>query len=293
MAWSPEPYSFKAIGTQWTISLPDGLLAAERENLERVIQERIAVFDKNYSRFRNDSLIAEMAVRAGTYELPADAQPMLDLYEKIFRLSNGSVTPLIGQVLSDAGYDASYSLREKPLSRPLAWDEVLEYRYPNLTLKQPALLDFGAAGKGYLIDLIAGILKMGGVSSFLVDAGGDMAHVDLLEKPIEIALEHPDDTDSAIGIASLCNRSLCGSAGNRRRWGRFHHIIDPHALASPQHIKALWTMASTTLEADMLATALFFMKPETLRAEFDFDYLIVQADDSISRSKGFAATLFT
>lgn len=291
MAWSPEPYAFEAIGTHWIISLPDGLLASDRQNIERAIQERIAIFDKDYSRFRPDSLVAEMARRPGTFTLPADGRPLFDIYERMYRLTEGAVTPLIGQALSDAGYDATYSLQSKPLSRPPAWDEALEYEYPRLTIKRPALLDLGAGGKGYLIDIVAGLLRSADIGAFIINAGGDIIHSDPSGEGLRVGLENPENAEEAIGIAELANRSLCGSAGNRRSWGAFHHIIDPFALSSPRHIKALWTVADSTLVADMLATALFFVEPAALQ-EFSFEYLIIRPDGSYERSSAFPAELF-
>ncbi len=291
MAWSPEPFAFEAIGTHWIISLPDGLSASMRQNIERLVHERIALFDKNYSRFRPDSLISEMSQRAGNYFLPSDAKPMFDLYEKLYRLSHGAVTPLIGQVLSDAGYDAIYSLETKKLSQPPAWDEVLEYAYPNLLVKRPVLLDFGAGGKGYLIDIVANILGAAGLESFIINAGGDIIHRDQSGLSFAVGLENPDNTQEAVGIASLANRSLCGSAGNRRVWGQFHHIISPFTLSSPRHIKALWTMADSTLLADMMATALFFMEPSELES-FSFEYIIIREDNRVEKSAAFPANLF-
>jgi thiamine biosynthesis lipoprotein ApbE len=40
----------------------------------------------------------------------------------------------------------------------------------------PVMLDFGAAGKGYLIDIVADILRQEQIESFCVDAGGDMIY---------------------------------------------------------------------------------------------------------------------
>ena len=52
-----------------------------------------------------------MARAAGQYHLPDDAKPMFDLYYKLYAATDGKCTPLIGQVLVDAGYDANYSLQ--------------------------------------------------------------------------------------------------------------------------------------------------------------------------------------
>jgi FAD:protein FMN transferase len=278
-----EQHSFEAIGTYWTIE-------AERlgPDVRRRIAERIEVFDKDYSRFRSDSHVSRMAKRSGRYALPDDARPMLDLYRDVYGLTEGLVTPLIGQVLSDAGYDATYSLTPGVLTAPPTWDEALEYAFPELVLKRPALLDFGAAGKGYLVDIVGGILRENECGPFVIDAGGDILVSHASER---IALEHPDLNGEAIGVVTLQNGSICGSAGNRRAWAGFTHIIHPKDLVSPTR-KAVWVTAETTLLADMMATCLFFVSPETLLKTYRFEYLIVEANLTSCHSAGFPAELF-
>ena len=130
-------FTFTAIGTSWHISLEEELALTKKNAILKAVQDRIGVFDETYSRFRQDSLISKIASQAGEYILPADAKLLFDLYFKLYKLTNGLMTPLVGQVLVDAGYDAQYSLIPKPLSQPPAWEEVLIYDCPKLTVKQP------------------------------------------------------------------------------------------------------------------------------------------------------------
>lgn len=284
---------FEAIGTHWNITIQDKISDGKQSDIFKLIMDRIAVYDKHYSRFRNDSLVAEMSRHAGEYVLPDDAKPMFDLYEKMYKQTNGSVTPLIGNLLSDAGYDATYSLETKTLYTPPKWEDAIDYIFPRLTIKQPVLIDVGAAGKGYLVDIVSDLLLDQGVASFTINAGGDIVHRDAEEKKIRVGLEHPNDSTSAIGIAQIGNESICGSAGNRRVWNQFHHILDPHTLESPRHISAIWVIAKTGLLADALTTCLFFVEPEMLKMEFSFEYLIIYADLTMRKSTGFNAEIFT
>jgi thiamine biosynthesis lipoprotein len=282
--------NFEAIGTEWSIELRTNV-----DNLDEIIAAvtaRISRFDADYSRFRSDSLVAKMAHAAGTYGLPDDAKPMLDLYYELYKHTQGAMTPLIGQVLVDAGYDAKYSLRSKELHEPPDWEEVLTYDFSSLTLKRPALLDFGAIGKGYLVDIVGGVLTARGIDRFLINAGGDILHHDISE-PVEIALEHPGNVTQAIGLAKLNNQSICGSAGNRRKWEGYHHVINPKTLSSPTNIAAIWVCADTAMLADALSTALFFVDPANLRKQYSFEYAIVYDDYALNVSKGFPATFFT
>jgi thiamine biosynthesis lipoprotein len=217
---------------------------------------RIDIFDKAYSRFRSDSLVTEMSKKAGTYVLPDDAEPMLSLYYDLYRKTSGLITPLIGNIISDAGYDAEYSLNQKKeLEVAPTWEEVIEYFHPKLIIKKPALLDFGAGGKGYLVDLVGEVLEANGISEYCIYAGGDILHKN--KTPLRVGLENPVDTSQVIGVYTLGNGSICGSAGNRRTWGNFTHVINPKTLTSPKDILSVWVSAKTAMLADSLATALF------------------------------------
>ncbi|HSE60715.1 MAG TPA: FAD:protein FMN transferase [Candidatus Saccharimonadales bacterium] len=280
-------FGFEAIGTAWSIDIEGEVDVA----LEAEIIERIEIFDKTYSRFRPDSLITKMSKHAGTYELPKDASPLLAFYRRLYDATNGAVTPLIGSVMEQAGYDASYSLQPKRLQQPPAWQDILEIADDTMHLKQPAVLDLGAAGKGYLVDIVSAIIQKYEVTSFCVDAGGDMRYYTTRNQALRVGLEHPDDPTQIIGVAELGNQSLCGSAGNRRKWATYHHIIDPRTLESPRHNKATWVVAPTAMEADGLTTALFFAPPEKLH-EFNFEYVIVHANNSAHISPNFPGQLF-
>lgn len=280
-------FRFDAIGTKWNVAF--NLEGREADALMEKIHERIAAFDKAYSRFRADSLVTKMSKEAGTFTLPPDAEPMMNLYFALNKITFGAVTPLIGQALSDAGYDADYSFKEKEMRRPPALSEAIEYHHPQLILKKPTLLDFGAAGKGYLVDIVSAMLKEGGATEGVVDAGGDIA---TWGNSCEVGLEDPRDTTQAIGIASLKDQSICGSAGNRRAWARFTHVLDPHTLESPRDIAAVWAVAESAILADAMTTALYFVPPASLKRSFEFEYLIMRPDATVEMSARFPAKLF-
>ncbi len=274
---------FDALGTKWEVSLPYKEIDSKLENK---IKERIEVFDSIYSRFREDSLISKMSKETGIYELPADAKPLFDLYQRLYTVTDGSFTPIIGSALVEAGYDKKYSFQVKKLNKVSDFNEAVEYNFPKITLKQPLQFDFGAAGKGYIMDLVGEMLQKNQIDNYTIDAGHDLL-LNGYDKPLRIALEHPADVKMALGVAVLASGSICASSGNRRKWGEYHHIIDANALQSPKDILGSWTTADTALVADGLATALFFTKPEILGKYFDFEYLIIYSDYSLDKSDNF------
>jgi thiamine biosynthesis lipoprotein len=116
------------------------------------------------------------------------------------------------------------------------------------------VIDVGAAGKGYLVDIVSAILQQAGVARFVIDAGGDLRHCG--EHGIRVGLEHPLDPRLVIGVANLQNRALCASA-------------------------------------DGLATALFFTGPHRLAQTHRFAYVRMLADGRAERSPNFDGELFT
>ena len=285
------PYVFEAIGTKWQVDIEEELGDARAAGLFSRIRERIEAFDAVYSRFRADSIVTRMSKAEGSYTLPSDAVPMLSLYRDLYERTGGLFTPLVGDMLSDAGYDAEYTLRQKKeLDVAPAWDEIFEFAGSEIVMRKPALFDFGAAGKGYLVDLVAELIEAETAFGYTIDAGGDIVHKGA--SPIRVGLEDPENAAQAVGVCVLASGSICGSAGNRRAWGEYTHIIDPKKRSSPRGISAVWVTAESGLLADALATCLFFVPPETLTNAYDFQYVILKSDRSVEVSDGFSGEVF-
>src|SRR5689334_14931163 len=235
-------FKFEGIGTSWEIDINEELSEERGSSLLFKIKERVEEFDKDYSRFRSDSLVTKISKEPGVYEMPEDFDEMISLYKKAFEITNGLVTPLIGKVLEDAGYDANYSLIKKEMTSPKKWEEVIEWNKPSLTVKEKEILDFGACGKGYLVDIISEILESEGIKNYCVDGSGDMRQRSESGKPLRVGLEHPENFKKVVGVVEIANQSLCGSAGNRRKWADMHHIINPSTLKSPEEILSVWVV---------------------------------------------------
>ena len=284
-------FDFEGIGTKWHIDLYEKLPEEKEKLILSDVKKRIDIFDRTYSRFRDDSLVMKMSKESGDFTLPEDGKKIMTLYYDLYKITNGFFTPLVGNLLSQAGYDAKYSLKqEKELDEVPKWEEVILYEHPNIHIKIPAILDFGAGGKGYLVDLIAQVLEENKIFEYCINAGGDILHKG--NTPIRVGLESPTNTDQVIGVYTLQNGSICGSAGNRRAWGNFTHIMNPKTLNSPKNILALWVVADNALLADSLATCLFFVPAGVLKSVYNFEYFILNSNQSIEKSEGFSAEIF-
>jgi thiamine biosynthesis lipoprotein len=280
--------SFDAIGTAWQLDT----VAQIDTVLQSSIAQRIEEFDKTWSRFRDDSLVSKIAVTAGVWEFPADAGPLFEVYRRLYRATDGAVSPLVGQALENLGYDHAYSLRPtgQPTTVP-AWDDAVAWDGHALTTVRPVSIDVGAAGKGYLVDIVGDLLAAAGHDDFTVDASGDILRRG--PAPIRVALEHPLDTTMAIGVVTV-DAAICSSATNRRTWGAgLHHVIDATTGLPTHDVIATWAIAPTALEADGLATALFFADPARLADDFEFRYVRMFRDQTVEFSPNLDGELFT
>ncbi|HRH93474.1 MAG TPA: FAD:protein FMN transferase [Candidatus Peribacteria bacterium] len=287
-----QQFGYDSMGTKWNMHVWDTLDPAVFAAIRKEIIAQSEQFDRTYSRFIKSSLIWELTRKTGVVEVPEDLTAMLRLYEKLHDLSGGKCNPLVGNTLSDLGYDAEYSLKAKPEVRPVPdfHDALRIVDDTHIELKQSVLIDVGALGKGYFVDKLAAYLKRQGVRRFLVDGSGDIYYQGDGQS-IRVGLEHPGDTTKAIGVVTLGNGGMCGSSGNRRFWEGRNHILDPDSLTSPAEIVATWVIAPTAAAADGLATCLFFVAPEQFERDFRFEYCIVNREYKLKRSAGFAAEL--
>lgn len=275
---------FESLGTHWFIEAEADILAKQ----ERLIHETLDRIDRIWSRFRDDSLVSTMANKPGEYTLSAEDIRLMQWYRQLYEVTDGSLTPLVGQTLADAGYDASYSLTPKAtITSTPSWDETIRLTTTGMAIMNPVLLDVGAAGKGFAIDAVSDLFDD---TPYTIDAGGDMR----LKGDVQsIGLEHPTRKDELIGMVTLKDKSICGSAGNRRQWGDWHHIINPKTSRPVRDIVATWAIADTAMHADGIASALFFLPPEQLSSLGDFSYIIMYENGEVYHTDTHNIQLFT
>lgn len=279
-------WRFDAIGTAWSIETTEPLSTP----LKQSIADHIEQFDKVYSRFRDDSLVSTLAKSPGAYELPHDSAVLSELYRQLYDATNGAMSPLVGASLEAAGYNKHYSLQGGNASAAPLWDKVMTWNGTLLTTTQPVVLDIGAVGKGLLVDEVSELLDQSHIEQYVVDASGDVRAHGGVER---IGLENPLDPTMVIGVAELSNASLCASATNRRKWGNdWHHVLDARTGKPVNDVLATWVIAESTMLADGLATALFFVPASALSHAASFDYVRLLASGIVEHSKGFVGELY-
>lgn len=305
-------------------ALGTGIIISSSKPIPQRVQKRIRAFVDEYesvlSRFRADSLVSRMACAddGGDFEFPEWAGPLFTLYSEFYAATHGAFDACIGADLLALGYNNSVQFVPKSAASasddsdswsnyrralPVTWGNISrDCGSATLRTNQPVQLDFGAAGKGYFVDLVTQIIKeeLSGDSpsnsdsradfDFLVNAGGDMrACFSEENNQIKVALENPFDTTQAVAVASIASGALCASSSARRRWkvkdtsylgkdasGFESNLIATHLINALDGIPACDLCASwvyipaktcdfPTAYADALATALFVSQENNLQ----------------------------
>ncbi|MEI6533262.1 MAG: FAD:protein FMN transferase [Candidatus Roizmanbacteria bacterium] len=282
---------FIGIGTHWKIDIWDEISQDIFAYHSDTIQNIVSDFENTYSRFKEDSLLCKLSNTTGVFNVSEECVELLLLYKKYYVLSSGLCTPLIGQHLSEAGYDKDYSFKSRDLSPlPNFTDAIRIFDDNHIEITISVMIDFGGLGKGYLVDKVSDYLKVQKVKKFCVNAGGDMYYATDDEEMLRVGLEHPQDATKVIGVVEIRNESICGSSGNRRNWGSFHHIINPAIKESPHNIFATWVRAKKTVDADALNKCLYL--GVAIPDDIECEYLVFDKQKGILTSKNFTGEVY-
>ena len=328
-------------------ALGTGIIISSSVPISQRVEKRIRAFVDEYesvlSRFRADSLVSRIACAeaGGDFEFPAWAEPLFAIYDEFYAATCGAFDACVGADLLALGYDNSVQFVPESAASasddsdswanyrralPVKWGDISrDDGSTTLHANQPVQLDFGAAGKGYFVDLVAKIIKdeLSGDSpsdcdspadcDFLVNAGGDMrACFSEENSQIKVALENPFDTTQAVGVVSIASGALCASSAARRRWkvkdknGFESNLIATHLINAldgtpAQKLSASWTYVPAktcdfpTAYADALATALFVSQESDLQKivqTTSAEFAVISPNHALRKTAAFPAHFF-
>ncbi|MBM3789455.1 MAG: FAD:protein FMN transferase [Acidobacteria bacterium] len=176
---------------------------------------------------------------------------------------------------------------------------VLDVERSTVFLRDPDMrIGLGGIGKGYRIDRAAEILARHGISSFVVNGGGDIrVQGSNGGAPWAVRIQHPRDAEGSLGTLYL-ERGAVVTSGDYswyfdRDGVRYHHILDPATGRPARRSVSVTVVARSAMDADALATGLFVMGPDKGLALVEklpgVEALIVGPDLVPRASGGFAS----
>jgi len=156
--------------------------------------------------------------------------------------------------------------------------------------------------KGYAVDQAVAVLKNSGYSSGFVNAGGDGMYFGTKPDGTKwnVGLRNPEDKSESVVVMEILDMAVATS-GNYERYfnesARLSHISDPRTGISSEGLLSATVIASSAMEADTLATAVFVSGPdnglEIIENTENTECFLITPEGQILTSSGFDSYLST
>lgn len=266
--------------------------AARINSLEQELSVTIA--DSDVSRI-NSAGGAPVSVGAETRRIIAQAQEISDQ-------TDGALDITIYPLVKAWGFTTGeYAVPDREtidhLLRLVDHSEI-SVSGENVTLPAGAEIDLGSVVKGYASDCAAEIMHGNGVSSGILNLGGNVCAIGSKPDgaPWKVAVASPFDSSEYLGILSVKDCFVITSGKYERYFTgddgkRYHHIIDPATgYPSENGTAAVTVIGKSGIECDGLSTALLVMGEEKAvdywREHGGFEMLLVTDDGRITATPG-------
>lgn len=239
--------------------------------------------------------------RDGKALLSADTEGLMEQALEMCHRTNGALDISIYPVLRAWGFTTgTYQIPDSgELTALLASVDYSRISVQDGAASIPAgmEIDLGSVAKGYTGDEVTQLLRENGVTSALLNLGGNVQVIG--GKPDgsnwRVAVQDPESS-GYLGVLELRDKAAITSGGYERYFvGEdgtvYWHIIDP-ATGCPAHsgLISVTVIGDSGTACDALSTALFVMGLEKAadywRQYRDFDAIFVSEDGSVSITAG-------
>lgn len=244
------------MGTRFELIL-EGASRAGCRKLAEAAFEWLHFAEQRLSRFRKDSWLTQLHERApGWVRVDADLLALLELCRDLHQCSDGAFDLAVGRAIEEAGDPRGSSVQGR-VAGPIDLDPAgFQAR-----LCDPAVrLDFGAVGKGWALDLMAGELRELGIERALLHGGSSsiLAIGSPPDRPgwgisiqgVKSVSASIDLRDQALAVSSTTEqvRELAGKTVS--------HIVDPVNPEGELVPASSAAVSDSAARADAIATAL-------------------------------------
>ncbi len=250
----------------------------------KILEEYHRLFDIYYEHSGVNNLCT-VNKNAGGEPMKVD-QKLIDflLYAKeLYTLTGSEMNIMMGAVLRP-WHDCRSAASDDPVNAAIPSEDILEdaSKHTSIDLLEidkengtvrisdpEASIDVGALGKGYATEMAAKALEGMGVTSYVLNIGGNIRIIG--SKPDGTGwltgIKDPADSDNAYAEYITLKDTSCVTSGTYERFftvggKRYHHIIDKDTLMPSAFFPSVTVITKDSGLADALSTALFCMSYE-------------------------------
>ncbi|MDL2211528.1 FAD:protein FMN transferase [Erysipelotrichaceae bacterium OttesenSCG-928-M19] len=226
-----------------------------------------------------------------------------ELYQDSEQKNNITLTPIVLEYKAvQERYDANEKVSNPDLemlkekAKCVNMDNIIlnEQEQSIFLKKSCSQLDVGSVAKGYTTDLIANELKDKGLTSGIINAGGNVVVIGKKNNSdFTIGIANPDNPNEAKINIKTSDINIVTSGDYQRYYIvdgiKMNHIIDPDTLKPALINKSVTIINNDGLIADYFSTECFMLdleKIDKLAQKYDFEYIVIDKNDKITISEG-------
>ncbi|NIQ12958.1 MAG: hypothetical protein GTO02_00660 [Candidatus Dadabacteria bacterium] len=233
--------------------------------------KRAKEIDYLFSNYRDDSVLYQVNENAGnkTVKVPKEFIELTQLSIYYSKLTDGAFDITVGKLFNL--WKSKGDQNELPSKQDI--EQSLEcIGYENIKIDEAKneisfnvdciKLDYGAIGKGYVVDEIMDIAKKNGVSKGLVNFGGNIYALSSPpnKKFWEVGIRKPGSDNEIISMVNLKNLGVATSGDYEKFFTidgiRYSHILDPKTGLPVKDISSVTAVSKSATESDVYSTAI-------------------------------------
>lgn len=277
---SPEAYRFEGpiFGTGYHVTIYGDYSDRQLATLEAGIEEALHDVDRLMSTYKPTSELSRFnAAPVGEpFTLSPPTARVIDEALEIGELSNGAFDITVGAAVNLWGFGPDERPEEIPSDEKVAaaLDKVgfraLHLNGNRLTKTKPVYVDLSGIAKGFGVDQVAARLDALGVTSYLVEVGGEIRTHGTKPggEPWRVAVEKPVSRQRSVQRVLELENAAVATSGDYRNYyeqggQRYSHTIDPRTGRPITHrLASVTVVAEQCSTADALATAFEVLGPQ-------------------------------
>lgn len=249
------------------IEHPDALIQLAVAEVRRI--------ETKFSRYLDNSMVGQINAQAGLNWVTCDEETigLLDYANTLHAHSNGlfDITSGVLRRVWDFGKNKIPTQEElKKILALIGWSK-FERQGSKVRLKKAGMqIDLGGFGKEYAVDRVATIFLENGVSSALINFGGDVRALGTKPdgQPWQIGIQDPRQLDQCFATLSLSQGALATSGDYERFFEidekRYCHILNPKTGMPVSYWRSVTVLAPLTSAAGATTTIAMLLQEQGL-----------------------------